>query len=266
MTKVVLRAVIPVAQYANMQPEIEAEADTYEEAMAIAEDRMARFWNKYVENDKKLATTTGTKLTAFVGGEINYDPITHTYTNDAGEVYLSGSQYAKKFEKPFDAQAIASKMAAKYGVQASDITKMWELKARTSREFGTALHSALQLYGQYDGLAKALERDTHLHDHPVVKMAVEGFYEGREGEKAEYEIFVVDHAAKRVGQIDRLLITGEKKCRVQDYKTNAAMTPDKLKVYWEQLKFYGGIMEAAGWTVEDYDIFAWDGQWTTHVA
>jgi hypothetical protein len=263
MTKVTLRAVIPVAQYANMQPEIEAEAETYDEAMALAETRMAQFWNKYVEGDKKLPTTAGQRITAFVGGQIDYDPVAHVYTWN-GETYLSGSKYAAQFDKPFDKQAIAGKMAAKHNVDGESIVRMWELKARASREFGTALHSALQLYGQYDGLAKALEKETHLHDHPVLKKAVESFYAGRENEKAEYEIFVVDHEAKRVGQIDRLLITDEKKCRIQDYKTNAVMTPDKLKVYFEQTKFYGGIMEAAGWIVEGYDIFAWDGEWTIH--
>lgn len=263
MTKVVLRAVIPVAQYANMQPEIEAEADTYEEAMAIAEARLATFWNKYVEGDKKLPTSSGTKLKAFVGGEINYDPVAHVYTNDAGEVYLSGSQYAKQFEKPFDSQAIAAKMATKYSVSADDIVAMWELKSDVSKGFGTAIHAALELYGKYNGLATALERDTHLHDHPIIKKAVQGFYEGREAEQAEYEILIVDHANKRAGQIDRLLITGDKRCRVQDFKTNADLPKDKVELYWKQLGFYAGIMEQAGWIVEGLDLFHWDGEWKT---
>lgn len=200
------------------------------------------------------------RLTAFVGGEIDYDEELHTYSWK-GEVYLSGSQYAKQFEKPFDKAGISNAMAKKWGVDAQDILDMWELKARTSREFGTALHSALQLYGQYDGLARKLEKATHLHDHPVIKQAVESFYEGRKGEKAEYEIVVVDHKAKRAGRIDRLLITGDKRCRIQDYKVLAVSKPEKLAVYKEQLKFYAEIMEANGWVCEGNDIFVYDGRW-----
>lgn len=202
------------------------------------------------------------RLKAFVGGEIDYDEETHTYSWD-GQVYLSGSQYAKQFEKPFDKLRISDAMAKKWGVNPQDILDMWELKARTSREFGTALHSALQLYGQYDGLAKKLERETNLHDHPVIKKAVEDFYESREGEKAEYEIVIVDHKAKRAGRIDRLLITGKNKCRIQDYKMLAVTNPEKIAVYKEQLKFYAGIMKAGGWVCEGYDLFIYDGEWKT---
>jgi hypothetical protein len=260
--KYTLTSVIPVMQYGNIQPSIEVEAETFEEAQAIAEPKMAALWNKY--NPGVLSDTSSRKkLQAFVGGEIYYDEVAHVYTNEAGEVYESGSQYAKKFEKPFDGAAIASKMATKYGVEAKDISEMWELKARTSREFGTALHSALELYGRYDGLAKALERETHLHDHPVIKKAVQGFYDGRENEKAEYEVLVVDHDRKQAGRIDRLLIdkSNPYTCRVQDFKTNALITDDKLKVYWKQLGFYGGILVANGWTVLGLDIFTWDGTW-----
>lgn len=262
--KVTLSAVIPVAQYANLQPTVEVEAETYEEAMAKAEAHITDFWNRHVENGKQIKGPSGKKLTAFVGGDINYDPIAHIYTNDAGEVYMSGSQYAKQFEKEFNKEAIAAKMAEKWGVDASEVVAMWELKSQVSMGFGTALHGALELFGKYKALAETLSKETHLHDHPIIKTAVEGFYEGRGAEKAEYEVLVVDHAKKRAGQIDRLLITGANKCRVQDYKTNSDLTADKLDLYWKQLSFYADILKAGGWVVEGLDIFHWNGKWTTH--
>lgn len=202
------------------------------------------------------------RIKAFVGGEIDYDEETHTYSWN-GEVYLSGSQYAKQFEKPFDKIRIATAMAKKYDVDVRDILDMWELKARTSREFGTALHSALELYGRYDGLANQLERETHLHDHPVIKKAVQEFYKNRGHETAEYEIVVVDHKAKRAGRIDRLLVNEGKICRIQDYKVLSTAKPDKINMYQQQLRFYAEIMEAAGWTCEGTDLFVYNGEWKT---
>lgn len=261
--KYTLHAVIPTQQYGNLQPSIEVEADTFEEAHAQAMPHIQKVWNEYGE--KPLVGRVGDRIEidCYVGGTILYNPDTHTYTNKDNEVYLSGSQYAKKFEKTFDGQAIASKMASKWGVEANDIRAMWQLKADVSSGFGTAIHAALELYGRYNGLAGQMEKTTHLHDHPIIKKAVESFYEGRAKEIAEYEPVIVDHAAKRAGRVDRLLITGEHRCRIQDFKTNAELTEDKLKVYWEQLDFYAGIMRAAGWHVGGLDIFHFDGSWHT---
>lgn len=263
-------AVIPTQQYGNIQPCIEVEADTFEKAHAEVMPLIEQLWGEYGEKPlSKHGEVSGTittqtkRLKDFFGNEIDYDEVNHIYSWK-GEIYESGSQYAKKFEKPFDGKAIAAKMATKYGVKAEDISRMWELKARTSREFGTALHSALELCGAYNSLAVALERETHLHDHPVIKSAVESFYHGRKDEKAEYEVLIVDHKAKRAGRIDRLLITGDKTGRVQDLKFNAIMTPNKLKVYWEQLKFYSGIVQANGWQTEPEDIFHYNGDWKTY--
>lgn len=220
---------------------------------------LLKLQNMYSE--KPINFGRGSKrIRAFAGGEIDYDPIAHIYSWN-GEKYLSGSVFAKQFEKAFEGQSIAEKMATKFGVDAQAIQDMWELKGQVSAGFGTAIHAALELYGKYNGLATTLEKETHLHDHPIIKKAVEDFYKGREKEKAEYEILVVDHETKRAGQIDRLLITGKNKCRIQDFKTNAKLPEAKLNVYWEQLKFYAGIMIAAGWAVEGLDIFWWDGEW-----
>lgn len=255
--RVLLKATIPVVSYGNIQPEIEVEADTYEEALAIAESRIKDLWSRYA--DQPLPNGNVKRLTAFVGGEIDYDPVAHAYTWN-GEVYQSGSQYAKQFEKPFDVDDISNKIAAKFGVDANEVRKMWELKADISKGLGTTLHSALELYGRFNGLATALDKTTHLHDHPIVKKAVQDFYSAHK-EKAEYEALIVDHKNKRAGQVDRLIILGDKHCRVEDYKTNAVLTPEKLEVYWKQLEFYGDIMKEAGWKVEPPIIHWWNGEW-----
>lgn len=262
--RIKLSATVPVAQYANLQPEVELEADSYKEGMAQCEAYITSFWNKHVEAGKQIKSSQGKKLTAFVGGDIFYDDAAHVYTNEAGEVYLSGSQYAAQFTKPFDARLMAGKMSEKWGVPAEDIIAMWELKSKISMGFGTALHGALELYGKYKDASEALEKTYHLHDHPVIKKAVEGFYASHNGESAKYEVLIVDHARKWAGQVDRLLVTGPNTCRVQDYKTNADLPKEKLNNYWKQLSFYAAIMQANGWKVEGLDIFHWNGEWKSY--
>lgn len=259
-----ITSVIPVAQYANVQPCIEVEADTYEEALAIVQPQVHKLWEQYSPGTLNVQSGNRKLLKAFCGGDVYYDELAHIYTNEQGDVYESGSQYANKFRKPFDKDKISGLMASKVkDCKPEDIVKMWELKGEASKDFGNAIHKALQLHEQYRELAESLEKTTHSHDHPVIKKAVDGFINAHTGEKVISEALIVDHEAKRAGQVDRLLITSRKEGRIQDFKTNASIDKD-LDVYWKQLQFYAGIMEANGWTITGYDIFHYDGEWHTY--
>lgn len=265
--KIKLGAVIPTVQYGNLQPEFEAEVEDKLalETFSELEKRIQQIWDKYGE--KPLKPNTNRKLIeAFVGGPIYYDEATHTYTNEVGEVYLSSSVHAKTFDKPFDIERISQALAKKTGEDVEEIRAMWQLKSEMSRGFGTAIHAALELHGRFQSLCERMGNTTSMSEHPVVKKAVEAFFKGREGEKAEYEPVVVDHSTKRAGRIDRLLIVDQKKkiCRVQDYKTDAVLKPEKLNTYWEQVTFTGGILTTHGWKVLGYDIFHWNGTWNIY--
>jgi len=262
MIKFELTAVIPTQQYANIQPKFEVEAETYEEAMAIAEGHLRPFWNKYVEKGKELPDIDNrVKLEAYVGGSVWYNAFTHEYSNEAGEVYISGSVFAEQSEKPFDGAAIATSMAKKINAQPADILKMWKLKGEASRSFGDSIHAAMQLYEQFQTLSKQLGKTYHLHDNHVLKSVVESFYATHK-EKAVSEILVVDHNAKRAGRIDRLELLGDKHGRVADYKTGKV--EKKLPMYWRQLGFYSEIMETNGWKMEKPVIYGWNGEWKTY--
>lgn len=258
-------ATIPTTQYGNIMPELEVEAETFEEAQQQALPHIEQLWARYAEPGRELRpkTAQGQKLTAFVGGEIFYDPIAHKYTNEHGDVYLSGSAYASQFEKPFNAEMIAGALAKKFKVDPSAVVEMWQLKGQVSRDFGTALHGALELYGKHKELALAMEKETHICDQVDMNKAVISFYEQFGDETAVQEALVVDHATKRAGQIDRLVITGDRKCIIDDYKTNADITK-KLDVYWKQLSFYAAIMQAGGWEVEKLRIHHWFGEWKSY--
>lgn len=225
-------------------------------------------YNKYAEKPITLAATAqGTPVECFVGGTINYDPVAHIYTNDAGEQYLSGSKYAAQFGKPFDMGAITQRMEASSGVDADVIKDMWGKAGNASTSFGTAIHEALELYGKYKDTSEKMGKEYHTSNVGIVRKIVADFFKGREKEEAVYEAMVVDHDRKWAGQIDRLLIVdkAKKQVIVGDYKTNGELTPDKLNVYWHQLSHYSAILEAGGYNVLGLEIYHLDdGNWKTY--
>lgn len=262
-------AVISTAQYNNIQPAITVEVDDdIEEAKALAMSHIVGISQQYAEEGKALqggtTSSNARKVECLVGGSILYDPVAHVYTNDKGEVYLSGSQYAKKFDKETDFGAIAGKMTKNHPtIETKDLVAMWKLRGEISASFGTTAHQALEMYGKYKDISEKLGKEYHLSPIPMVRKIVDDFFKGRESEKAIYEPMIVDHDRKWAGQIDRLVVTGDKKCIIEDFKTNSDMTPAKIETYTHQLSFYKAIMESGGWTVEGIRLHHLDGSWKT---
>lgn len=271
MIKYKLGATVPVAQYANLLPEIEIEAESIEEAEKQILPYIEDFFNKYSEKAKigpaKNALSTGRVLVKDIfGNEIFYDESIHEYTNALGEVYLSGSKFAEQFEKPFDAKMISQKMALKHKLDPTDVQKiqdMWALKSEASTSFGTSIHAALELYGKYKGLAESMEKETHAHDNPALKKAVDLFYaEYPNLDGVGFECLVVDHKAKRAGRIDRIEKDGDG-VWIADFKTNFDINKS-IKKYWLQLSFYAAIIKANGLKVKGLKIYHYTGEeWTT---
>ena len=258
--KFTITAVIPTVQYGNIQPSIEVEAETFEEAQAYAMPKIEALWAQYAEKPLNKKGGEYVRLVDYFGNEIDYDAANHQYAWQ-GVPYMSASTIAKGEQKPFDSALMSGKVAEKTGSDPAEIAKLWSLSGQVSRDFGTTVHLALELYGKYQGLAKTLDKEYHTPNHTVLKDIVESFYKGRENEKAEYEVLVVDHAAKRAGTIDRLQIVGDKTVIIEDYKI--AYKTDEA--YWKkQLGVYEGIMVANGWTVLEKRVYQYDGKWATH--
>lgn len=234
--------------------------------------------NVYIEYEKKrklIRPETARLVKDIFGNEIFYDDVSHTYMNSMGEVYLSGSQFADQLEAPFDAERISGYMVAKHGLdktkeQAEKYSKgiqaMWKLKALASASFGTSIHAALELYGKYKKLCEKIDKDTFLHDNPILKKAVELFYEEfPDVEHVGYESLVVDHKKQRAGRIDRIEYE-EDGVWVTDFKTNSNITKN-LKKYWMQLSFYAAILKANGANVKGLKIYHYTGkEWVTIVS
>lgn len=268
-----LEVTIGLPDFSNIKPNITlTDVGSFEEAHAEATKYLDSIWkgtpNAKIDSPfgKSGASNSFKQVECLVGGSILYDEVNHIYTNDAGDVYLSGSKYAAQFGKVFAKEAIAEKMAIKSGVPADEILEIWKMGGQASMSFGTAIHEAMEMYGKFTKTCKVLEKEYHMSNIPMVKQIVADFFKGREQENALYEPMIVDHKRKWAGQVDRLLIVDEAKkiCRIQDYKTNGELKPDKLEEYWHQLSFYGSIMQAHGWTVDGLDIHHWSTVWKTY--
>lgn len=271
LTKYTLTATIPTQQYGNIQPSIEVEAASLDEAESFAVPHVEALWAKFGSkpletNEMKRASGDRKLVKDIFGNEIYYDDVNHIYTNSVGEVYLSGSVFADKSEKPFDAEKISELMRMKNGLpKGSDqtIRDMWRLKADASASFGTSIHAALELYGKYKELGQSLGKETYLHDNFTLNQAVTLFYaEHPETKGIGYECLVVDHAKKRAGRIDRIEEDYEG-AYVTDFKTNFDVKKS-IKKYWLQLSFYAAILKANGINVKGLKIYHYDGEkWST---
>ncbi len=217
------------------------------------------------ERPRKLERSPNAVLVKdFFGNEIFYDNIAHEYTNALGEVYLSGSAYAS--DDTFDGEFWANYFvkAHKMDESAKDrIMAMWETNGNASRAFGTALHAAIELYGEYHDIADIIDVDlktgkrkkldaktdknSALSKLPYLnKVARKFFTKLRLKETAYYEVLVVDHKNKRAGRIDRLLVYPNGTFAIRDIKTNNKLASKDLRSYTRQLSFYADLILANG--------------------
>jgi len=177
-------------------------------------------------------------------------------------VYLSGSAYAS--EDTFDAEYWAEDAVKRYKLNPSAkerIKAMWNTNGEASRSFGTALHAAIELYGQYHDIADIIDMDlktgkrkkqpgggqknSALSKLPYLnKVARTFFTKERVKETAFYEVLIVDHKNKRAGRIDRLLVYPDGTFAIRDMKTNNKLSPNDKRGYTKQLSFYGDLVIA----------------------
>jgi hypothetical protein len=281
-----LGATLPVAQYGNLQPTIEVEADTIDEALALALGHIKTLWDRTVQKPLEIGQDTlptGKVLQCRVSGaEVIFDPIAHTYHDRQGNQYQGGSTFAGRFKAPFPGEIIAGKMAIKHGVEAQKILDMWALNAEASSTFGTSVHAALQLYGEYLDLSRSVKDgsdESALTANPVLRPIVEAFFtEERRAEKAFYEEFVADSRTRSCGLIDRL-VADDDGLWVEDFKTNTSVDKSEtilepfkdviphtsLGAFLLQLSYYAKILIDHGRIVKGLRIHHFTGsEWITH--
>lgn len=285
---ITISATIPTQQYGNIQPTFTVFGETHEEAMNLALQQIKDVWDRTapkpldVRDLDTFPRLPGEELRCWASGtRVKFDPVEHTYSTPDGKRWLSGSTFAGRYKSDFNGPAIASKMAAKYGVEAAQILNMWDLNRDASATVGTAVHAALELRGKYSELSRAIKDgsvESAVSKNPILAPIVESFFEGREDEDARYEVFVADPARAHCGLIDRLVIEPDGLV-VEDYKTNTdldkketiqppfkGLVPNtQLGAYWLQLSFYARILKAHGKTVKLLRVHHWNGDdWVSY--
>jgi hypothetical protein len=181
---------------------------------------------------------------------VEFDPITHTYYVD-GEEREGVSHYIERHKTPFPKEFIAQKTAQRDNREVEDILSEWELKGRVSREYGTAVHSAIEGFIRYGITPK----NRHL------RAIVESFQ--KLGLKDLQTEFVTYHETL-AGTIDIIERTDKGVCNIYDIKTNhdlhkkgkkmlppyEHLTDSPIDCYQLQLSLYADMMEHHKWKVE----------------
>lgn len=204
----------------------------------------------------------------------------HKYIYNEVEL-LSGTRYIKRWIAEFDETKIADLCANKYGCTAEEVLAFWEGGGDVASAFGTSIHNAMEHYEKFKWLGeivqnqKGLPFNKALPTHPLLRKIVEDFYKQdlQPGEVVS-EALLTNVERGLCGYADRILITGEKRCRVQDFKVNvgadkvdsnikflgqmAELPKTKLTKYQLQMSFYARLLQLSGWTVEGLDAFVFD--------
>lgn len=220
--------------------------------------QIEKLYNKYAERPLTFEDGEYRKILTFTNEEILYNAVTHKYKSLDGRPLISGSQWAHKDEKPFDTARMASAVAAKHGIAAEDVAAVWEANGKLSRDFGSAVHLAMELWFRHKPNGCG-EKEYHIPKHPFLNTAVISF--PRAHENVLPELMVSDLNRCMIGQIDGLVVTGEKKGIIIDYKTDARKIKENLPVHRRQLSFYASILQAHGWTIEGLEVWNLTDKW-----
>lgn len=256
-----ITATIPVTgqSYTDLRPTISADSiEEYREQLAEVGKLAGNdaFVNRMVQNK------AGKIKVATDDGALYLDQATHIYEDEEGNVFNTGSTWAGQFEKPFDPQLIAPKVAEKKLTTADKVIEGWNLKSEVSLSYGTTVHKALECGIKYN----------ELPNNPHLATLVQDYLDMTHEEDQASEVFVVDMANKMCGTIDVLVNKGNKKVIIRDFKTGdiykKASLTDRAKELWPgleskiisiyqlQLSFYAHILTSKGYKVEGLEIYA----------
>lgn len=256
-----IQATIPVTgqSYTDLRPVISADSiEEYREALAEVGKLAGNdaFVNRMIQNKSgkdKIVTEQGV---------LYFDKTAHTYEDEDGNQFMTGSTWAAKFEKPFDLETIAPKTAEKKLTTVENVLAGWEMKSQTSLLYGTTVHKAIECAIKYNELPNA----------PHLATLAQDFLDMTKDDKMVSEQFVVSYEDKMCGTIDVLVDRGNKHVVIRDLKTGdiykkQSLTPEAkelwpelkaqtISIYNLQLSFYAHILTKLGYHVDGLEIWA----------
>lgn len=195
-------------------------------------------------------------------GNLYFDPVSHEYEDEDGNKLWTGSTWAHQFEKPFDPQLIAPKVAEKKLTTVDKVIEAWDMKSEVSLSYGTTVHKALECGIKYG----------ELPNNPHLAALVGDYLDMSHEDEQVSELFVVSMEDKMCGTIDVLVDKGKKHVVIRDFKTGdiykkVSLTPQAkdlwpdleskmISLYQLQLSFYAYILSSLGYKVEGLEIYA----------
>lgn len=256
-----LTATIPTVQYGNIMPSYEAEAETFEQARDIVLGRMQKDWDTYSERPLKardiVSAEKGVEVTTFTGEKVLWYADRHEYTTLDGKHLVSGSEYAHKFEKPFNTALLSGKVGIKYGVAPHHVAAMWSANSKISTTFGNALHLAMEQWFTYKDTACG-DKEYNLAKPMFLREAVKSF--PLKDENILPEVVLSNTENLMAGTTDGLQLTGEKSCNILDYKSDSDVVKN-LPKHFRQLSYYANILQRAGWSVGKVVVWNYTDKW-----
>ncbi len=274
-------ATIPVAQYSDIRPIVEAEDENaaleYIAKLAsmvgnqtFADKITPKQTSVSVDGMKKEYNFFDKKMFALqVIGE-------HIYLDESGNRYTGGSSLSNKYIDnsglQFAKNATAKKLAKLTDIDEADSVKviedMWRSSGEKSRAWGDSVHAAIGHYVKYGQLCNSMYGDMAkvIPRNPVLKEIVEKVKAYLPTDKTLVsEAFMISKEFMLCGFADLLVIDEKtKEISIVDYKTNESLddevkytTPlDKLIEqttlggYEIQLNAYAHIAEEYGYKIK----------------
>ena len=256
-----ITATIPVTgqSYTDLRPTISADSIEEYRAQLAEVGRLAgnELFVQRMEQNRKGKTKIVTEQ-----GDLYFDPVSHEYEDEDGNKFWTGSTWAHQFEKPFDPQLIAPKVAEKKLTTVDKVIEAWDMKSEVSLSYGTTVHKALECGIKYG----------ELPNNPHLAALVQDYLDMSHEDEQASELFVVSMEDRMCGTIDVLVDKGKKHVIIRDFKTGdvykkVSLTPQAkdlwpdleskmISLYQLQLSFYAHILSSLGYKVEGLEIYA----------
>ena len=256
-----IQATIPCTgiQYCDLRPVISADSIEEYRAQLAEVGRLAgnEQFVQRMEQNRKGKTKIVTEQ-----GNLYFDPVSHEYEDEDGNKFWTGSTWAHQFEKPFDPQLIAPKVAEKKLTTVDKVIEAWDMKSEVSLSYGTTVHKALECGIKYG----------ELPNNPHLAALVQDYLDMSHEDEQVSELFVVSMEDRMCGTIDVLVDKGKKHVVIRDFKTGdiykkTSLTPQAkdlwpsleskmISLYQLQLSFYAHILSSLGYKVEGLEIYA----------
>lgn len=256
-----ITATVPVTgqSYTDLRPTISADSIEEYRAQLAEVGRLAgnELFVQRMEQNRKGKTKIITDQ-----GDLYFDPVAHEYEDEDGNKFWTGSTWAHQFEKPFDPQLIAPKVAEKKLTTVDKVIEAWDMKSEVSLSYGTTVHKALECGIKYG----------ELPNNPHLAALVQDYLDMSHEDEQASELFVVSMEDRMCGTIDVLVDKGKKHVVIRDFKTGdiykkVSLTPQAkdlwpdleskmISLYQLQLSFYAHILSSLGYKVEGLEIYA----------